>query len=63
LAIIDNYTPEVEQLKRTFNYKDEDFVMWRQEEMECLCNLAREPEYDVLATSYVEALEALQHAE
>jgi hypothetical protein len=63
LAIITNYTPEVEAFKKTFNYDDTVFLAWKEEESAYLKDLSREPEHDVLATAYVEALEALHYAE
>jgi hypothetical protein len=63
LSIIASNTPEIEHFKTTFGYQDRDFVTWREEEIAYLRNLAKEPEYDVFATSYVEALEALKNAE
>jgi hypothetical protein len=50
-------------LKIARGFLDEDFERWRSEELDYLKNLAAEPEYDVLAVAYVEALEALAKAQ
>jgi hypothetical protein len=63
LGIISSYVPEIERFKQTFGYQDDDFLRWRDEEIEYLSNLSREPEHDILATAYVEALQTLHHAE
>jgi hypothetical protein len=63
LAIIAGYTREVDAFKKTFHYDDTVFHTWREEELAYLKDLSREPDHDVLATAYVEALEALHFAE
>jgi hypothetical protein len=63
LAIIAGYTPEVEAFKKMFHYNDTVFHTWREEEITYLKDLSCEPEQDILATAYVEALEALHRAE
>jgi hypothetical protein len=63
LSIIEDFVPEVENFKRFRGFKDEDFEAWREEELQYLLNLASEPEYDVQAMAYVEALIALSQAE
>lgn len=42
---------------------DEDFVKWREEELQYLQSLQVEPEYDVQVVAYVEALEAVKKAQ
>jgi hypothetical protein len=39
---------------------DEDFVKWREEELQYLQSLRHEPEYDAKVVAYVEALEAVK---
>ncbi|KAF8592325.1 hypothetical protein K439DRAFT_1610152 [Ramaria rubella] len=47
LAIIREYTPEVEAYKARFGLKDEDFVKWHDEQVEYLNNLKDEPQEDM----------------
>jgi hypothetical protein len=64
LRIISNYTHDIEALKATIpGLIEEDFVKWRQEELDYLKKLQVEPEYDTQVIAYVEALEALAKAE
>ena len=42
---------------------DEDFVKWREEELQYLKSLKQEPEYDMQVVAYVEALEAVRKAQ
>jgi hypothetical protein len=63
LSIISNFVPEVEAFKLRHGFKDEDFEAWREEEFQYLSSLVSEPEYDVQAAAYVEALIALSQAE
>lgn len=42
---------------------DEDFVKWREEELQYLKSLRQEPEYDMQVVAYVEALEAVRKAQ
>jgi hypothetical protein len=53
----------VNALKIARGFSDDDFETWQSEELEYLSNVAAEPEYDVLAVAYVEALEALAKAQ
>ena len=63
LAIISDYTPDVNALKAIMpGLADEDFVKWR-EELQYLQSLQVEPEYDVWVVAYVEALEAVKKAQ
>jgi hypothetical protein len=63
LKIIADHTPEIVEYSRTFRYGADDFAAWRVEELAYLRSLTREPEDDVLAMSYVEALRDLELAE
>ena len=63
LDIIASFTPQVEEFKASRNISDDDFETWRKEELEYLTSLTAEPEYDVCAVAYVEALEALSKAQ
>ena len=64
LRIISDYTHDIEALKATIpGLIEEDFVKWRQEELDYLKKLQVEPEYDTQVIAYVEALEALAKAE
>jgi hypothetical protein len=63
LKIIADHTPEIAEYSRTFRYGADDFAAWRVEELAYLRNLTHEPEDDVLAMSYVEALRDLELAE
>ena len=64
LAIISDYTPDINTLKAIMpGLADEDFIKWREEESQYLRNLRVEPEYDVQVVSYVEALEAVKKAQ
>jgi hypothetical protein len=42
---------------------DEDFLKWREEELQYLRSLRLEPGYDVKVVAYVEALEAVKKAQ
>ncbi|KAF8235934.1 hypothetical protein L208DRAFT_995755, partial [Tricholoma matsutake] len=58
LAIILEYTPEIEALKNAVSgLADEDFAKWREEELGYLQKLEEQPEYDPWVVAYVEALE------
>ena len=55
---------DVEALKATIpNITEDDFLKWRQEELDYLQNLQVEPEYDAQVVAYVESLEALRKAQ
>ncbi|KAI0249685.1 hypothetical protein BJV78DRAFT_1129325, partial [Lactifluus subvellereus] len=59
LAILLDYNRDVEALKQTMpNLVDEDFVQWREEELEYLTKMQEQPEYDIQIIAYVEALQA-----
>jgi hypothetical protein len=61
--IIHDYTPQVELFKATFNYTDQDFEDWQDQERHYLSAVLREPEYDILAVSYIESLNVLAKAQ
>jgi hypothetical protein len=64
LTIITEYTPKIEALKAIVpGLADEDFIKWREEELEYLKNMQEELEYDTLMVAYVEALQALKKAQ
>ena len=64
IAIISDYTPDINSLKAIMpGLADEDFVKWREEESQYLRSLRQEPEYDMQVVAYVEALEAVKKAE
>ncbi|KAI0245898.1 hypothetical protein BJV78DRAFT_1136509, partial [Lactifluus subvellereus] len=64
LAILLDYNCDVEALKQTMpNLVDEDFVQWREEELEYLTKMQEQPEYDVQIIAYVEVLEAVRKTE
>jgi hypothetical protein len=63
LSIIHEYTPKVERFKAVFHVEDSDFESWRQEELNYLENLSKEPKRDAEVVSYVEALVALDNAQ
>jgi Kyakuja-Dileera-Zisupton transposase len=64
LAILLDYNRDVEALKQTMpNLVDEDFVQWREEELEYLTKMQEQPEYNVQIIAYVEALEAVRKTE
>ena len=64
LAIISDYTPDINALKAMMpGLADEDFVKWREEELEYLQSLRQEPEYDTKVVVYVEALEAVKKSQ
>ena len=64
LAIISDYTPDINTLKAMMpGLANEDFVKWREEELQYLKSLQVEPEYDVRVVAYVEALEAVKKAQ
>jgi hypothetical protein len=63
LTIIAEYTPQVELFKSQFQITDKDFEQWRRDEFSYLTQLSKDPEHDVLAVSYVEALQSLSAAE
>jgi hypothetical protein len=63
LAIIDDLSPAVEELKLALNISDEDFERWNMEEFEFLETLTEETDEDVEAMTYVEALQSLAKAE
>ena len=57
LAIISDYTPDINALKAIMpGLADEDFVKWREEELQYLQRLWVEPEYDVQTVAYIEVL-------
>ena len=64
LAIISDYTPDINALKAMMpGLADEDFVKWREEELEYLQSLRQEPEYDTKVVAYVEVLEAVKKSQ
>jgi hypothetical protein len=63
LAIIDDLTPAVEELKLALKITDADFECWNTEELEFLENVAEESDEDIEAMAYVEALESLTRAQ
>ncbi|KAG2341415.1 hypothetical protein BDR05DRAFT_1001795 [Suillus weaverae] len=63
LAIIDDLTPAVEELKLALKITDADFERWNTEELEFLENVAEESDEDIEAMAYVEALESLTRAQ
>ncbi|KAG1853525.1 hypothetical protein F4604DRAFT_1686334 [Suillus subluteus] len=63
LAIIDDLSPAVEELKLVLNISDGDFKRWNIEELEFLETLTEETDEDVEAMTYVEALQSLTKAE
>jgi len=63
LAIIDDLTPTVEELKLVLKITDADFERWNTEELEFLENMAEESDEDIESMAYVEALESLTRAQ
>ncbi|KAG1880023.1 hypothetical protein F4604DRAFT_1679156 [Suillus subluteus] len=63
LAIIDDLSPAIEELKLVLNISDGDFKHWNIEELEFLETLTEETDEDVEAMTYVEALQSLAKAE
>jgi len=63
LAIINDLSPAVEELKLALKVADADFERWNAEELEFLETLAAESEDDIEAMTYVEALQSLAKAE
>jgi hypothetical protein len=63
IAIIENYTNNVEELKRTFNDDDTLFTRWKDEESKYLQELSHHPKDDILVLAYIEALQKLQVVE
>ncbi|KAF8591223.1 hypothetical protein K439DRAFT_1644435 [Ramaria rubella] len=63
LAIISEYTPEVNAFKAEFGLVDEDFIKWCQEQILYLNNLKVEPLEDILQVEYIDALQMLAKAE
>lgn len=64
IAIISDYMPDIITLKAIMpGLSDEDFVKWREEELQYLRSLRWEPEYDMQIVAYVEALKAVKKAE
>lgn len=63
LAIINDLTPAVEELKLALKITDADFERWNTEELEFLENVAEESDEDIEAMAYVEALESLTRAQ
>jgi hypothetical protein len=63
LAIIDDLSPAVEELKLALKISDGDFERWNMEELEFLESLAEEQEGDIEAMTYVDALQSLAKAE
>ena len=63
LAIINDLTPAVEELKLALKITDADFERWNTEELEFLENMAEESDEDIEAMAYVEALESLTRAQ
>jgi hypothetical protein len=57
LAIITDYTGEVEHFLQIYGYTTANLLAWREEELVYLQSLTKESDADVLAMSYVEALE------
>ncbi|KAG2753193.1 hypothetical protein P692DRAFT_201706191, partial [Suillus brevipes Sb2] len=63
LAIIDDLSPAVEELKLALKISDGDFERWNMEELEFLESLAEEQEGDIEAMTYVDALQSLAKAD
>ncbi|KAG1751317.1 uncharacterized protein EDB91DRAFT_1078128 [Suillus paluster] len=63
LAIIDDLSPAVEELKLALKISDGDFERWNMEELEFLESLTEETEEDIDAMTYVDALQSLTRAE
>ena len=64
ITIISDFTPDINALKEVMpGLSDEDFVKWREEELQYLRSLKQEPEYDTQVVAYVEALEAVKKAQ
>ena len=64
IAIISDYTPDINALKAISpGLANEDFIKWREEETQYLRSLRLEPEYDAQVVAYVEALEAVKKAQ
>ncbi|KAG2075507.1 hypothetical protein BDR04DRAFT_1005951, partial [Suillus decipiens] len=62
LAIINDLSPAIEELKLALNISDEDFEHWNMEEFEFLETLTEETDEDVEVMTYVEALQSLAKA-
>ncbi|KAG0692050.1 hypothetical protein DFH29DRAFT_1052446 [Suillus ampliporus] len=63
LAIIDDLSPAVKELKLVLKISDGDFERWNMEELEFLESLTEETEEDIDAMTYVDALQSLTKAE
>jgi hypothetical protein len=63
LAIIQDYSPEVEAFKLRLRVTDQDIEHWIDAERTFLKELKEEPNERVLACAYVEALMQWQQAE
>ncbi|KAG1791119.1 uncharacterized protein HD556DRAFT_1445641 [Suillus plorans] len=63
LAIVNDLTPAVEELKLALKITDVDFEHWNAEELDFLESMAEESDEDVEAMAYVEALESLMRAQ
>ncbi|KAH7917652.1 hypothetical protein BV22DRAFT_1108532 [Leucogyrophana mollusca] len=63
LTIISEFSTGLDNFKRDKNLTDEDFVRWKDEELQYLENSAKEPEYNTMAVKYVDELQKLRYAE
>jgi hypothetical protein len=63
LGIIANYTLELDEFSKVFGYSAADFTSLQAKELAYLQSLTHEPEEDMLAMSYIEALIDLECAE
>ncbi|KAG1891712.1 uncharacterized protein F5891DRAFT_1131540 [Suillus fuscotomentosus] len=63
LAIIDDLSPAIKELKLALNILDEDFEHWNMEEFEFLETLTEETDEYVEVMTFVEALQSLAKAE
>ncbi|KAG1745399.1 uncharacterized protein EDB91DRAFT_1049934, partial [Suillus paluster] len=63
LAIIDDLSPAVEELKLALKISDGDFERWNMEELEFLESLMEEMEEDIDTMTYVDALQSLTRAD
>lgn len=63
LAIVNDLSPAIEELKLALKITDADFERWNTEELEFLETLTEESEEDFEAMTYVEALRSLTKAE
>ncbi|CDO74385.1 hypothetical protein BN946_scf184816.g8 [Trametes cinnabarina] len=63
LAIIQEYTPIVEEFKKSNNVTEADFEGWHSEELAYLTNLVQEPPEDLVKVTYIKSLEVLKAAQ